>query len=201
MSDLKKYIVEVDYFAKISSDKIETLSNLIKENHYSKKVAVNTTYWFTLKDLKGRVIGAMQVGLPNTRNAANKYAPGGILLELKRLACIENTPKNTESFFIGAALRWLVYNTDVTHILSYADSNQGHTGTIYKASNFRYLGETPRSSNCMTLHKGELIPTRTAYNKRMPIYKEIQEHRKAGTTKNVYLKPKHIYVYNLEERR
>lgn len=201
MINLKNYIIEVDYFTKIDDHKEMILSNLIKENHYSKKIAVNTTYWFTLKDLDDKVIGAMQVGLPNTKNAENKYAPGGKLLELKRLACIENTPKNTESFFIGAVMRWLIKNTKVTHILSYADSNQGHVGTIYKASNFTYLGQTPQASNCVVLHNGVQIPTRTAYNKKLPIYKEIQEGRKSGTTKNIYLKPKHIYLYNLENRR
>ena len=30
---------------------------------------------------------------------------------------------------------------------------------------------------------------------------QIMAGRKKGTTKNVYLKPKHIYVYNLENRR
>ena len=29
------------------------------------------------------------------------------LIELRRLCCIDNTPKNTESYFIGFTLRWL----------------------------------------------------------------------------------------------
>ena len=62
------------------------------------------------------------------------------LLELRRLCCIDKTPKNTESYFIGKTLRWLKKNTGVKRIVSYAEPFYEHSGTIYKASNFKHVG-------------------------------------------------------------
>ena len=53
-------------------------------------------------------------------------------MELRRLCCIDETPKNTESYFIGRTLRWLRKNTGYKVVVSYADTHHGHEGTIYK---------------------------------------------------------------------
>ena len=62
------------------------------------------------------------------------------VIELRRLCCVDDTPRNTESYFIGKMLRWLQKNTEIKTVVSYADAEYGHQGTIYKASNFKYLG-------------------------------------------------------------
>ena len=64
------------------------------------------------------------------------------LVELRRLYVVDGTPRNTESFFIGYTLRWLKRNTPVEKVITYADPKQGHSGGIYKATNFVYIGET-----------------------------------------------------------
>lgn len=61
------------------------------------------------------------------------------VIELRRLCCIDNTPRNTESYFIGKMLKWLKKNTTIKVVVSYADAEYGHEGTIYKASNFELL--------------------------------------------------------------
>ena len=43
-------------------------------------------------------------------------------MELRRLVCIDDTPKNTESYFIGKTLRWLKHNTDVEVVVSFVRS-------------------------------------------------------------------------------
>ena len=67
------------------------------------------------------------------------------VIELRRLCCIDDTPKNTESFFIGQTLQWLKTNTDIKVIVSYADAHYGHGGIIYKATNFFHEGMTSKS--------------------------------------------------------
>ena len=61
-------------------------------------------------------------------------------MELRRLCCIDNTPKNTESYFISKTLI-LLRKIGIRKVLSLADPNYGHNGGIYKASNFTLLGE------------------------------------------------------------
>lgn len=78
------------------------------------------------------------------RNQYKKYSEKEEdIIELRRLCCINDTPKNTESFFIGRCLRWLKKNTQHKIILSYADLEHGHQGTIYQATNFKRIGQTP----------------------------------------------------------
>ena len=64
------------------------------------------------------------------------------LFELSRL-CIHPTTQQSEynitSWFVSKAIRRLRKETSVRGIISYADSDH-HSGTIYRACNFRYCG-------------------------------------------------------------
>ena len=66
------------------------------------------------------------------------------LFELSRL-CIhpitQSREYNITSWFVSQAIRQLRRDTEVKAILSYADSDY-HSGTIYRACNFKYYGLT-----------------------------------------------------------
>lgn len=63
------------------------------------------------------------------------------VLELTRLAIVDNTQSNTESWFISQSFRWLKKNApEVKVLVSYADPEQDHTGGIYRATNWLYQG-------------------------------------------------------------
>jgi hypothetical protein len=66
------------------------------------------------------------------------------LFELSRL-CIEPSTQSREynitSWFVSRAIRQLRKDTEVKAIISYADSDY-HSGTIYRACNFKYAGLT-----------------------------------------------------------
>lgn len=179
----------------------EQAKNIIEVWHYSKSInGLRISYCFGLFD-KDVLIGAMIFGKPAMCNQYKKYvAVENDLLELRRLACIDNTPKNTESFFIGHCLRWLKKNTDIKCILSYADANYGHSGIIYKASNFKYLGLT--SPGRIISYDGKKYhdkAIRTKYNGKLkPFAKRLKIALENNTA--VYIKqlPKHIYVYYLQ---
>jgi len=89
-------------------------------------------------------VGAMFFGRMAMRNQYKRFAENEEdVIELRRLCCVDNSPKNTESFFIGAALRQLKKDWGGRLVVSYADKEHGHTGGIYKASNFKMVGEIP----------------------------------------------------------
>ena len=62
------------------------------------------------------------------------------VLSLSRLVCTPDAPKNAVSFMLSRSIKMLPsrYHT----LATYADTWQGHVGTIYKASNWQYLGLT-----------------------------------------------------------
>lgn len=67
-------------------------------------------------------------------------------------------------------MRWLKNNTKIKIVVSYADAEFGHSGIIYKASNFEFNGKRPGArvilfdgkryhDKCIrTKYKGELNP-------------------------------------------
>lgn len=175
----------------------------IEEWHYSKSInGVKSTYCFGLFN-EGELIGAMLFGEVGMANAWKKYGESREeVLELRRLCCIDDTPKNTESYFIGKCLRYLKKNTPVKHIVSYADTNQGHVGTIYKATNFDYKGLTAKGRVIVRLSDGKQYhdkTIRTKYKGKLkPYAAKLKEQLENGEA--IYKKTmgKHIYYMRLK---
>ena len=63
--------------------------------------------------------------------------------ELHRLVLVDDTPRNTESYFIASACACLKRARPGLHaVLTFADPSAGHLGIIYQASNAAYSGLT-----------------------------------------------------------
>ena len=61
--------------------------------------------------------------IPSMPNTAKRYNPDdpSRCVELRRFCCVDDTPTNTESYFIGQTIKWIRQNTDVQVIISYSD--------------------------------------------------------------------------------
>lgn len=174
--------------------------DFIQEWHYSKSInGVMSEYCFGIYD-NDNLIGAMIYGKLGMANAWKKYGnqPEDVI-ELRRLCCIDDTPKNTESYFIGYTIRWLKKNTNIKTIISYADCNQGHQGVIYQATNFMFLGKTSpgkvivRKSDGKQYHDKAI---RTRYNGKLkPFAKKLKEQLENGEAYYQETVGKNIYVY------
>ena len=187
------------------------IQKFIEKWHYSHSTnGVQHTQCFALFDGM-TMIGAMMYALPSMKATAAKYNPinPDKCWELRRLCCIDDTPTNTESYFIGKTLRWLKQNTDIEVIISYADLEQGHEGVIYKASNFHHLGNNGGGRVLMV--DGKKFHARSMNQKQKPYGRELKrrwENRKGHSfwdseeTDMYYkdVKPKNIYVYYLNKK-
>jgi hypothetical protein len=179
------------------------IKNFIEKWHYSKNVnGLTTNYCFKLLDTNLNIIGAMIYGKIAMANVWKKYAQKeSELIELKRLCCIDNTPKNTESFFIAHTLRWLKKNTEIKKVISYADMTYSHEGTIYKASNFTYAGMTAKGK--VIMYKGKRYhdkTIRTKYKGELkPFAKKIKLALEKKDAQYVETLGKHIYIYKLKK--
>ena len=179
----------------------KSIVGFIEKHHYSHNVnGVQSIYHFGLFR-EGNfglptMIGAMMYAYPSMPSTAAKYNPinPDKCLELRRLVCIDDTPKNTESYFIGQTFRWLKEYTDMEVIVSFADTHYGHDGVIYKATNFEYLGETSKGQVLMV--DGKEMHSRSMNQKRRPYSREIKRRYDNGD-ENIFFKdrsPKKKYV-------
>jgi len=177
------------------------IRDFIEKWHYSKNInGLMSDYCFKLLDESGNLIGAMIYGGIAMAGVWKKYASiESELTELRRLCCIDDTPKNTESFFIGNTLRWLKKNTGVKTVISYADESFGHSGIIYKARNFKHSGMTAKGRVIIYNDKRYHDKTiRTKYKGELkPFAKRIKEALDKGEAYYSESKPKHIYLYSL----
>ena len=185
----------------------KSVVKFIEKHHYSHNVnGVQSLYHYGLFTEGNfgihKMIGAMMYAHPSMPATAATYNPINPTkcLELRRLVCIDATPKNTESFFIGQTFKLLKRDTDMEVIVSFADQHHGHTGVIYKATNFDYLGETSRGRILMV--DGKEMHSRSLNQLDRPYGRELKRRYEAGD-ENIFwknTKPKHIYVYYLNKK-
>ena len=179
----------------------------IEKHHYSHNInGVQSYYHFGLfRDGKfglPEMIGAMLYAMPSMPSTAKKYNPINPTkcFELRRLVCIDDTPTNTESYFIGQTFKWLKQNTDIEVIVSFADEEYGHSGIIYKATNFEYCGTTSPSKKLIV--DGKEYHSRSLNQSDRPYGRELKRRYDAGD-ENIYWKNtkfKHIYVYYFNKK-
>lgn len=142
------------------------------------------------------LIGVMAFGYPAMRNQIKCYSAS---LELRRLCCIDASPKNTESYFIGRCFKELKKNGFRGNIISLADPDQGHQGTIYKATNFKYLGVERGGGSRKIFIDGEQFHSRSAFAKFGVSGKKGLE--KLFPNKKIEVidtSRKHVYLYEIK---
>ena len=187
---------------KVSRNEIR---EFIENNHYSKSInGCISDYCYAMFDFENQIIGAMFYGRMAMANQWKKFSDrADDVIELRRLVLIDETPKNAESFFIGKSLRMLKNDWNNNGIVvSYADKEYGHSGVIYKASNFDCLGESKGAKVIMYNGKKYHDKTiRTKYKGKLkPYAKKIKDALECGDAFYKNTKGKITYVYRLNRR-
>lgn len=164
----------------VKSVQRKDIKDFIETWHYSGSInGCISDYCFALFKPCGEMAGAMFFGRMAMANQWKKFSDNkDNVIELRRLCCIDDTPKNTESYFIGKSLKLLKKywcegknkGKNKCIVVSYADKEYGHIGTIYKATNFKMIGEIKgakviiwgdkryHDKTIRTKYKGELKP-------------------------------------------
>ena len=121
------------------------IQRLIETKHYLKR-RPQVTDSFALYDRETRnIVGALTIGKPASNSQcvgvcgaeAKKY-----VYELNRLY-VEDGVDFPESKFISASISLFQRTFGNAILVSYADTDMGHVGAIYQASNWLYTGKTP----------------------------------------------------------
>ncbi len=111
--------------------------NYILNIHYAKRFPSISYKYGLYRD--GKLVGIVTYGTPASPNLRTGIAGKEFekdVLELNRLCLLDNL-KNEASRLIGASLKLLPKNKI---IISFSDTEQGHQGVVYQATNFLYLG-------------------------------------------------------------
>lgn len=154
--------------------------------HYSKSMPSGKLATFGVWE-NGRFVGCVIYGGGANCNISKPFKMRQMeVVELVRVAL--NKHETPVSRIISITIRMLKKACPgLRIIISYADTAQGHTGQIYKAGNWVYLGTVSPSH---TLINGKVVHRRTASSK-------------YGTTvgiKSIATKPKHKFGYPLDKQ-
>lgn len=118
----------------------------IESTHYAGGASNTSVARHALRHVGDDRIYGVASWLPPTRRAAesvNRANPRGVLA-LSRLCVADGVPTNGASFLLGRSMKMIDRATWPT-LLTYADTLYGHTGAIYRATNWTCLGEVPGS--------------------------------------------------------
>lgn len=131
-----------------------TAVRLIETWHYAHSAPNTSTYRHGIYR-KGEPWGdpyGVALWIPPTRAAAETVAGDwrGVLA-LSRLVVDPDLPTNGASFLLGRSMRQ-IDRTRWHTFITYADTAQGHTGAIYKATNWTELGPVPAGDTWVDDH-------------------------------------------------
>jgi len=175
---------------KVYNCEFKDISHIFERYHYKgKNMGGGISVCFKLV-YKSEIVGGAVLGKPRH---LKKYPD---CIDIRRMALIDECPKNSESYFLGKVVQWIKRYTDYKRVLSYADASVGHKGTIYKASNFINVGETSPSK--AVFYKGKRYHPRSLSIDR-PYSYELREAVKKGDAEVVVGLPKSIWIYNIKD--
>jgi hypothetical protein len=123
--------------------------------------------------------------------------PLGAVCELVRVAL--NGKQESTSKALSISLRLVKKNNPLLRlIVSYADIDQEHTGVIYQATNWYYLGETAQGQSAFIVN-GRKTHNKTIHSKGLvQSLESVRKHLDPNATK-FYSKGKRKYIYPLDK--
>lgn len=117
---------------------------LVEKYHYSKGGSNTRVYLHGLFRKDSNICYGCAWWIPPTKSCAiNSYGGDWTkVLTLSRLVCVPEAPKLAAGFLLGNSIRIIKKDKRFECLITYADTYQNHEGTIYKATNWEYIGLT-----------------------------------------------------------
>lgn len=158
------------------------IKDFIENNHYSHSVnGVKITFCFSVK-FNDNLVGGVIFGAMSTTAWKRFAKEEQKVLELRRLVLVDEAGKNSESRVIGYCLRWIKKHAKhIDIVVSYADPLHGHTGVIYRASNFKYEGTSSPDKGFIDKESGKIYHSRALRTKYRGDYKPFVKKTKRKT--------------------
>lgn len=149
----------------------------IREYHYARGCSKTGVMYGALR--AGFLVGVAQ-WLPPTKGCARAvHNDWKRVLSLTRLAVHPDEPQNVASMLIAAAIRWLRASKRWVALVTFADESQGHTGAIYRATNWIDRGISGRYENWVDV-EGRQVSTKCGPKSRTRAQMQALGYRSQG---------------------
>lgn len=173
---------------------IFTARRLVEEHHYARGASNTAVYLHGLyRQSEDECLGVAW-WLPPTKPAALSVSPDwrGVLA-LSRLVIVPDMPTNAASFLLGRSVRMVRRDGRFHALVTYADEGQGHTGGIYRATNWEYVGAMKGHPSWHDTD-GRRVAVKATRNR---TYAEMEALGYARGPRT----PKHKFIMRLRERQ
>jgi hypothetical protein len=174
--------------AKVYLCDFKHIRNLLTDFHYKKSAiggSILTAFAMYYCDV---LSGGAVIGPPRHKN---KYESS---IDIRRMVCTDDSPKNSESWLLSQIIRWIASNTDAKHVLSYSDMTANHKGTIYQAANFKFKGTTNKTK--YVIWNGKTYHMRSINIDRPYSYK-LRDALKNNEAQIITGQEKKIWIYDI----
>lgn len=117
---------------------------MVAQYHYARGGSNTGVYVHGLYRAADAWLAGVAWWLPPTRVACESVnrEEWRRVLSLTRLVCHPDAPRNAASFLIARSIDAIRADGRFVSLVTYADESQGHTGAIYRATNWGYVGRT-----------------------------------------------------------
>ena len=115
---------------------------LVKQYHYAKGGSNTGVYRHGLyhRDNPDEILGVAWWIPPTKAAALSVHEEWRRVLTLTRLVVKPEVPQNAASFLIARSIKEIKKDRKWVALVTYADEGQEHTGAIYRATNWEYVG-------------------------------------------------------------
>ena len=178
--------------AEIKSCRFKDIRHIFEGYHYKKGAMGGGISICFAMFIEGQLVGGSVLGKPRHEKKYKKC------IDVRRMACLDSAPYNSESWFLGQIIQWCASNTDYNYVLSYSDKTVGHIGTIYKASNFRLIGETTPTKY---IEWGDRVYHPRSLSIDRPYSYKLREAVDNGEAEVKTGKPKKIWLFEITKKQ
>ncbi len=170
--------------------------DFIAQHHYAKGSSLTRVYSHGLYRVDDdSTLWGVALWLPPTRVAAESVnrAVWRKVLALSRLACTPEAPKNAASFLLSRSVARVRKDGRFVSLVTYADERMGHSGAIYRAANWTYVGRMKGSPAWVDPETGRQVATLSTKTRTAAQMRDLG-YEKIGTF------GKHKFVLHLTEQ-
>lgn len=177
----------------VRSIPLSVAQGLVRMHHYAKGGANTGVFVHGLICKATDEVHGVAWWLPPTRVACESVNPDNWrgVLSLTRMVITPGTPKNACSFLLARSVKLIRKDGRFVTLVTWADEGEGHTGGVYRAANWMYLGANTGDERWVDPSTGRHVAKKSAGKSRTVSEMQALGYVRAGRTK------KHKFVLNI----
>jgi hypothetical protein len=148
----------------VQSIQLSVAQELVRSHHYAKGGSNTGVFVHGLICKATGDVHGVAWWLPPTRVAAESVNKDQWrrVLALTRMVVTPGTPKNACSFLLSRSVKMIRKDGRFLSLVTWADEGEGHTGHVYRAANWRYLGSNTGDERWIDPRTGRHVAKKSA---------------------------------------